>query len=160
LVYMDPLMLQLELRGDIVPLADLRSPRAAFAALGRHLPSSCIASTPEFFQRLPGTAQALSDALVQALAWMQQASLRDILRLLPDGPAGMDAQGFVASFERLRGAYSLDGRSSPEAANDVLQAMQEAEPTLRLEKIDASRSINPTFAFRSALRFRAQTDVI
>lgn len=152
LVYTDPLMLQLELRSEILPLADIRSPQAAQASLGKQMPSSCLAGTPDFFQRLPGTAQTLSDALVQSLGWIQQASLRDMLRLLADGPAGMDAQGFVASFERLRSAYSVDGQCSREAANDVLQAMHEAEPTLRLEKIDAWRSINNSFAQRSGLR--------
>jgi NitT/TauT family transport system substrate-binding protein len=155
LVYMDPLMLQLEQRGEILPLADMRGPTAALATLGRQMPSSCLAGTPDFFQRLPATAQALSDGLVQALMWVQQASLRDILRLLPDAPGGMDAQGFVASFERLKTAYSPDGLCSREAASDVLQAMHEAEPTLRLEKIDAWRSINNSFAQRSGQRLKA-----
>jgi ABC-type nitrate/sulfonate/bicarbonate transport system substrate-binding protein len=155
LVYMDPLMLQLEQRGEILPLADIRGPAAALATLGRQMPSSCLAGTPDFFQRLPATAQALSDGLVQALMWVQQASLRDILRLLPDAPGGMDAQGFVASFERLKTAYSPDGLCSREAASDVLQAMHEAEPTLRLEKIDAWRSINNSFAQRSGQRLKA-----
>jgi NitT/TauT family transport system substrate-binding protein len=155
LVHMDPLMLQLEQRGEIVSLADMRSPASAFENLGMHLPSSCVAAPAEFLQRFPGTAQACSDALLQALQWLAQASLRDILHLLEGGALGMDAQIFVASFERLRNAYSSDGICAPQAASDLLQAMHDAEPTLRLEKIDSLRSINNALAQRSAVRLKS-----
>jgi NitT/TauT family transport system substrate-binding protein len=159
LMHMDPLMLQLEQRSEIVTLLDMRSPTSSMEALGKHLPSSCVAAPQEFLQRYPGSAQACSDALVQALRWLQQASLRDMLYLLPDkatsaesalnAPA-MDAQLFVASFNRLRSAYSVDGLCAPALGGNLLQAMVEAEPALRLEEIDVQRSINNTFAQRSA----------
>ncbi len=164
LVHMDPLMLQLEQRGEIVTLLDMRSPASSMQALGMHLPSSCVAAPADFLQRYPGTAQACSDALVQALKWLQQASLRDMLQLLPEkatdadaasSAQAMDAQLFLSSFERLRSAYSNDGLCAPELGSNLLQAMVEAEPTLRLEQIDAQRSINNAFAQRSSERLRA-----
>jgi NitT/TauT family transport system substrate-binding protein len=155
LVHMDPFMLQMEQSGEITNLADMRSPASAFEILGMHLPSSCVAAPAEFLQRFPGTAQACSDALVQALQWLQSASLRDILHLLPDGASGIDAQIFVASFERLRSAYSSDGICAPQVVSDLLQAMHDAEPILRLEKIDPLRSINNALAARSAIRLKS-----
>lgn len=157
LMHMDPLMLQLEQRGEVQILADLRSPPAAFDVLGTHLPSSCVAAPQEFLQKYPGTAQACSDALVQALLWISQASLRDMLRLqerLPENVLGMDAQSFVASFERLRLAYSSDGVCAPQSALHLLQAMHDADPALRLEKIDALKSVNNTLAQRSLAKFK------
>ncbi len=158
LMYTDPLMLQLEQRAEIQVLADLRNPLAAHAALGMHLPSSCLAAPADFLQRFPGTAQACSDAMLQALQWLQQASLRDVLRLLPErvesGASSMDAQLFVASFERLREAFSPDGQCAQPAVQNLLQAMHDADPALRLEKIDPLRSINNAWAQRSLLRLR------
>jgi NitT/TauT family transport system substrate-binding protein len=163
LMHMDPLMLQLEQRGEIVTLLDLRSPASSMQALGMHMPSSCIAAPAEFLQRYPGTAQACSDALVQALQWLQQASLRDMLHVLPDktiaadiasSTQAMDAQLFLASFERLRSAYSNDGLCASALSGNLLQAMVEAEPTLRLEQMDAQRSVNNAFAQRSAVRLK------
>ena len=154
LVYMDPLMVQLEQRGEIVPVADFRAPQDTLLGLGKQMPSSCLAAPSAFFQRLPATAQAISDAMVQALQWMQQASLRDVLHLLPEGGANLDTQSFIASFNRLRGAYSLDGVCQPEAAQDLLLAMHEADPALRLEKIDPLRSVNNSFALRSIARLK------
>ena len=58
LVYTDPLMVQLEQRGEITTLADLRSPAQVQALLGRQMPSSCIAASSGFLQRYPATAQA------------------------------------------------------------------------------------------------------
>lgn len=163
LMHMDPLMLQLEQRGEVHVLADLRSPLAAYNVLGMHLPSSCLAAPEEFLQRLPGTAQACSDALVQALRWLAQASLRDMLRLqqsfppssADSGPA-IDAQSFLASYEQLRLAYSPEGECAPRLAIDLLHVMSEAEPTLRLEKINALRSVNNTLSQRSLARLKSQ----
>ena len=159
LMHMDPLMLQLELRGDISVLADLRSPTSAHAALGVNLPSSCLAASAEFLQRFPGTAQACSDAVVQSLQWLQQASLRDILHLLPDkqegkqeGALAMDSQLFVASFDRLRSAFSPNGLCSAQSVQNLLQALHEAEPTLRLEKIEPMLSVNNALVQRSLAR--------
>jgi NitT/TauT family transport system substrate-binding protein len=152
LVHMDPFMLQQEMSGEVQILFDLRSPLASFEALGIHIPSGCVATSQEFLQKFPVTAQACSDALVQALQWLAQASLRDMLHFqegLPEGLSNMDAQSFVASFERLRLAYSSDGLCPPQLAVNLLQAMHEAEPALRLEKIDALKSINNTLAQRS-----------
>jgi NitT/TauT family transport system substrate-binding protein len=161
LVHMDPLMMQLEQRSEIHLLADLRSPLSAYEAIGMHLPSSCVAAPQEFFQRLPGTAQACSDALVQALQWLAQASLRDVLHVQqsyppssPESAPALDAQSFVASYERLRLSYSSDGLCAPQSANDLLQAMHDVEPALRLEKIDAMRSVNNALAQRSLSRLK------
>ena len=157
LVHLDPLMLELEQRGEIVMLCDMRSPYAAYEALGMHLPSGCVAAPQEFLQRYPDTAQACSDALVQALQWLQQASLRDILllqRSLPESMQAMEPQSFVASYERLRLAYSSDGVCSLKSAQDLLQAMHDAEPALRLEKIDLAKSINNVLVQRSLARLK------
>jgi hypothetical protein len=96
--------------------------------------------------------------MVMALQWLAQASLRDMLRFqesLPEGLSNMDAQNFVASFERLRLAYSSDGQCSPVMATNLLQAMHDADPALRLEKIDAMKSVNNAFAQRSLNRLKA-----
>ncbi len=162
LMHLDPLMLELEQRSEISMLADLRSPLSAHEVLGMHLPSSCVAAPQEFLQRLPGTAQACSDALVQALQWLAQASLKELLNLqqsfLPisqESAPALDAQSFVASYERLRLAYSSDGLCAAQSASDLLQAMHDAEPSLRLERIDALQSVNNALAQRSLIRLKA-----
>lgn len=157
LVHLDPLMLELEQRGELAVLADMRSPYAAFEALGMHLPSSCVAAPQDFLQRFPGTAQACSDALVQALRWLQQASLRDMLLMqlnLPESLQAIEPSSFVAGYERLRLAFSSDGICGLKSAQDLLQAMHDAEPALRLERIDPSKSINNALVQRSALRLK------
>ena len=161
LMHLDPLMLELEQRSEIFILADLRSPLSAHEVLGMHLPSSCVAAPQDFLQGLPGTAQACSDALVQALQWLAQASLKDLLQLQQsfspisqESAPALDAQSFVASYERLRLAYSSDGICTAQSASDLLQVMHDAEPSLRLEKIDAMRSVNNTLAQRSLIRLK------
>lgn len=155
LMHMDPLMLELEQRGEITTLCDLRSPAAAYGVLGMHLPSSCIAAPQEFYQRFPVTAQACSDALLMALQWLGQASLRDMLQFhesLPEPMQGMTPQSFVAGFKHLHMAFSTDGVCSLQMAGNLLQVMHDAEPALRLEKIDISKSINISLVQRNRAR--------
>jgi NitT/TauT family transport system substrate-binding protein len=155
LIQMDPLMVQLEQRGEVRELLDLRSPQASRQALGMSLPSSCIAAPPEFLQRYPGTAQACSDALVEALQWLGQASLHDMLGIAPQNEAGMDVASFLASFARLRGAYSSNGLCAPDWAQDLQKATYQADPSARSESLNAQRSINNVFAERSLARLRS-----
>jgi NitT/TauT family transport system substrate-binding protein len=158
LIHMDPLMLQLEFKSEVTLLADLRSPELAERALGMSLPSSCLATTPDFLQRFPGTAQAATDAMVLALQWLTQASFRDVLQLLPENlpssVGGMDAQMFVASFERLRSAFSTDGFCQPQWSQQLLQALYEVDPALRLDRIDPQRSIQNALVLRSKQRMK------
>ena len=150
LAHMDPLMTQLEQRGEIKLLADTRSPQSALQALGAELPSSCLFASPEFLQRLPGTAQATSDAIVLALRWLHQASLLDIMKLLPDTAMGDDRQAFVGSLERMREAFSIDGYMPIRAPESVLEAMRAADPALRDQAIDPSRCFSNALVQRSA----------
>jgi NitT/TauT family transport system substrate-binding protein len=154
LMHMDPLMLQLEQRGEVQILADLRSPELCAQSLGAALPSSCLCASLEFLQRFPGLAQASADAMYQALQWLAQASLRDVLRLFPDGWPGMDMQIMVASLSRLRSAYAPEGLCEPQDIQNLWQAMLEAEPTLRLENANPLRSHSNAFMQRSAARLR------
>ena len=150
LAHMDPLMTQLEQRGEIKLLADTRQPQAALQALGTELPSSCLFALPDFLQRMPGTAQAACDAMVMALRWLQQASLLDIMKLLPDAAMGDDRQAFIGSLERMREAFSIDGYMPIRAPEQVLQAMRAADPSLRDQPIEPSRCYTNALVQRSA----------
>lgn len=150
LVHMDPLMTQLEQRGEITLLADTRAPQAAEQALGMLLPSSCLYATADFLQRLPATAQAACDAMVLALRWLDQASMLDIMKLLPEAAMGDDRQAFIGSIERMRNAFSHDGLMPPRMAQHLLEAMRAADPTLRAESMDSTRCYTNALALRSA----------
>jgi NitT/TauT family transport system substrate-binding protein len=154
LMHMDPLMLQLEQRGEVHIVADLRSPELCAQSLGAALPSSCLCSTPDVLQRFPGMAQASADAMFQALQWLAQASLRDVLRLFPDGWPSTDMQLMVASLSRLRNAYAPEGLCAAPEIKGLWQAMLEAEPTLRLDNVDPLRSHTNAYVLRSAARLR------
>jgi NitT/TauT family transport system substrate-binding protein len=152
LAHMDPLMMQLQQRGELMILADMRDLASTLQATGLELPSSCLYTTPEQLQRLPGTMQAISDAMVLALRWLSNASLLDVMKLLPEGAMGEDRQAFIGSLERSRNSFSSDGELSALAARNLLDAMFTAEPTLRNESIDFNRCFTNQFVAGSATR--------
>ncbi len=150
LAYMDPLITQLEQRGEIKILADTRAPYAAQQALGLSLPSSCLYASPELFLRLPVTAQSACDAMVLALRWLNQASLLDIVKLLPEAAIGDDRRAFIGSVERMRESFSLTGQLPQKAAQDLLRAMQAADTTVQTEDVDVERAYTNALVQRSA----------
>jgi NitT/TauT family transport system substrate-binding protein len=155
LMHMDPLISQLEQSGQLRVVADLRSPAGALMHCGAAWPSTCLYASAETLQRWPGTMQAISDAMLMALQWLSQASLRDLLRQLPEAVLGDDPRVFVGSFGRWREAFSSDGLLAPSSVAGLLSAMQEADPTLRLEPMDSTRAFTNAFAQRSNQRLRA-----
>ncbi len=155
LAHLDPLMMQLEQHGEIILLADTHSPEGTQLATGAQLPSSCLTAAPDVLLRFPGAMQAVSDAMVLALRWLNQASLLNVMKVLPDAAMGDDRQAFIGSLERLREALSPDGIMPPTGPEQLLAAMSAAEPTLRLQSIDASKSFTNAFVHRSATRLKA-----
>jgi NitT/TauT family transport system substrate-binding protein len=150
LAHMDPLMTQLQQQGEITLLADTRQPHSAAQAIGAMLPSSCLYATPDFLARLPGTAQATCDAIVLALRWLAQASLLDIMKLLPEAAMSDDRQAFIGSLERMRDSFSPDGLMPPLSAQHLLDAMHNADPSLRAQTLDPARCYTNALAQRSA----------
>jgi NitT/TauT family transport system substrate-binding protein len=152
LMHMDPLMQQLVQRGELRMLADVRSPESCEQWLGQSLPSSCLSATADFLQRYPGVALASSQATLEALQWLARVSVREILALLPDGLPGVETQLFVASLVNLRLAYAVDGQCSEAQLKALWQAMMEAQPTLRLERVNPLQSHTNAFVQRASLR--------
>ncbi len=157
LAHLDPLMMQLQQRGEIALIAQSHSPDTTQLATGLDWPSACLYATPDFLRRFPGTAQAISEAMLLALRWLAQASLLDITKLLPDAAMGEDRQAFIGSLARLRAAHSPDGLMPPGAPAQLLAAMKAADPTQRLEGaegVDAAKSYTNAFAQRSLQRLQ------
>jgi NitT/TauT family transport system substrate-binding protein len=150
LAHMDPLMTQLEQRAEIKILADARAPQAAQQTLGSQLPSSCLYAPADFFQLMPGAAQACCDAIVLALRWLDQASLLDIMRLLPAAAVGEDRQALIGSLQHLRQSFSPDGLMPPKVAQQLLEAMRAADSSLGAEMVDAERSYTNAMALHSS----------
>jgi NitT/TauT family transport system substrate-binding protein len=115
----DPAMFGLEHRNEIRLLGEARTLMASRKLMGGPVPGSCLWARTDFLQRQPELTQALTDAVVHALKWLQTAGLTDILKTVPATHWEGDRAIYLGAFEKLRESYALDGVF---AANDVANA--------------------------------------
>lgn len=106
----DPLMHWLEVRNDIRLIAEARSHSGAQQMAGGALPGGCLMAREGFLQRHPQVAVALVDGVVQALRWLQTAGPTDLFRLVPVAPWMADRAVYLGALDKLRDAFSRDGR--------------------------------------------------
>ncbi len=152
--YTDPLITQLEQRGELRVLADTRTVRGTVQACGGDMPASCLYAAPEFMQKHPNTVQAATYAIVHALKWLQTAGVSDLMRALPESYFAGDRALYLAAFARMRDAISLDGTISADGVRNTLSAMRAAEPLLRTQEIDPVRCFTNNYAAKAKQRFK------
>ena len=99
--------------------------------------------------------QALSNAIVRSLKWLQIAGPKELLKNVPDVYSASDRGLYLATFNKSRESISLDGLVAEDAAKLSLKIMANFEPTVKAEKIDISKTYVNVFAKQSKLQFDA-----
>jgi NitT/TauT family transport system substrate-binding protein len=153
--YADPVMTMLEQKGDIKIIADTRTLKGAREVFGGAMPSASLFAPSEFIQKNPNTCQALTNAIVHALKWLQTAGPGDIIKTVPDAYLLGDRALYLACFEQLRESISPDGLMPDDAARTTLRAVVSFNPSLQGSKIDLLRTYSNEFARRAKGRFKA-----
>jgi NitT/TauT family transport system substrate-binding protein len=154
LSHADPLVTQLEQRGELSVVADTRTLRGTLAACGGDMPASCLYATPEFVQKNPVTTQAATHAMVRALKWLQTAGVSDLMKIVPESYFAGDRALYLAAFARMREAIALDGIIPPAGMRNTLEALRSADPGLRAQKIDVEKCYTNVFAQKAKQRFK------
>jgi NitT/TauT family transport system substrate-binding protein len=154
LCYGDPTITQLEQSGELRVVADTRNLRGTREVCGGDMPSTCLYAPPEFMQKHPNTTQAVANALVHALKWLQTAGLSDMMKTVPESYFAGDRALYLSAFARMREAIALDGVIPPAGVRNTLDAMRRADPMLRMQPIDPLLSYTNLFAQRAKQRFR------
>jgi NitT/TauT family transport system substrate-binding protein len=121
------------------------------AVFGGPLPSACLYAKQSFIQSNPGTVQALTNAMVRALAWLQRASIDQIVAAVPPEFTLGDKASYVAALERLRPVYSRDGRILPEGVALTQRVTAAHDPAVR-----AAGGLQPEAAYTNAFVDRAR----
>ena len=152
---LEPVMSQLEQSGEIKIIADSRTLRGTQAIFGGVMPGACLYTTSDYLQKNKWVVQALSNAIVRSLKWLQTAGPKELLQSVPEVYLMGDRGLYLATFNKLRESISLDGLVEDDAAKMSLKVMANFDPTVKAEKIDTSKTYVNTFAKQSKLQFDA-----
>jgi NitT/TauT family transport system substrate-binding protein len=151
----EPVMTMLEQRGEVKIISDTRTLKGTQDVFGGPMPAGCLYAPLEFVQKHPNTCQALANAMVHGLKWLQTAGPSDIIKAVPEAYLLGDRALYLASFNKVREAFALDGVLPDEGARTALKALASFEPTIRAERIDLGKTYTNEFARRAKDKFKA-----
>ena len=137
---LDPVVTMLEEKKDIKVIADTRTLKDTNELFGGPMPAATLYTTDAFLKKNPNTAQALTNAMVRALKWLQTAGPSDIIKVVPESYQLGDRALYLATFTKVREALSPDGRFPEGGPQTALKTLQAFEPDLAGKSIDLGKT--------------------
>ena len=137
-------------------VADTRSLRGTQEVYGGPMPGACLYAPDAFVLRYPQTVQALANAVVRALKWLQTAGPSDIVRVVPESHMQGDRSVYLSALDKAREAMSPDGVASDEGvaiAHRIVTQHLQAGANLRVTASGASHTND--FARRARQKYLA-----
>jgi len=141
----DPVMTILEKEGKIKIIAETRTPEGTEKLFGGPMPAASLYAPVEFVKKNPNTVQALTNAMVRGLKWMQEASPQQILSAVPEEYLLGNKAMYLFAFNNVRPAYSKDGYFSEAGAKTTLKALASFNPLVKPETINLAETYTNEF---------------
>jgi len=146
---LDPVIAKLEQDGDVFVLADSRTEEGTRAIFGGSNPAAVLYTRGEFIEKYPNTVQALVDAFLAALRWIEKASPEEIAAAVPEEYHLGDRSLYLTAVAKSKPTYSRTGVVPPEGMRNALDMLVRFDRELAGAKIDLSRTFDPRFVDRS-----------
>jgi NitT/TauT family transport system substrate-binding protein len=151
----DPVMTMLEQKGDVRIISDTRTLKGTQEVFGGPMPAACFYTHSDFVRANPNTCQALANAIVRGLKWLQTAGPSDIIKTVPESYLLGDRALYLASFNKVREAIALDGVLPEDGAKTALKALASFEPSVKADRIDLAKTYTNDFARRAKEKYKA-----
>ena len=151
----DPVMTMLEQKNEVRIIADTRTLKGTVDVFGGAMPAGCLYAPVEFIEKNPNTVQALTNAMVHSLKWLQTAGPSDIIKTVPESYLLGDRALYLASFNKVREAISPDGLIPEEGPRTALKALTSFDPSVKSDKIELGKTYTNEFAKKSKVLLKA-----
>jgi len=150
---LDPVIAQLESDGSIVPVIDTRNAKGMQEVYGGAYAAGCIYVPVDFSKKYPNTAQAIVNAMVRALRFIQQSTPEQIVAAVPP-EYYTDKALYTAALKKNLETYNHDGAIGLDAAAAVYRDLKSFDPQVQSATVDLSKTINMTFQQKAAQKYR------
>jgi NitT/TauT family transport system substrate-binding protein len=150
---LDPVIAQLESDGTIVPVVDTRTAKGMQDVYGGAYAAGSVYAPVDFAKKYPNTAQAIVNAMVRALRFIQTSTPDQIVAAVPPEYYG-DKALYKAALEKNLESFRHDGIIGMDAAQNVHRDLKTFDPGLQNATVDLSKTINMQFAQKAAQKFR------
>ncbi len=133
---LDPAITILARSNDIRIISDTRDVAEADRVFGGPMPAATLYAPVAFIEKNPNTVQALTNAIVRADKWIQQAGASDIVKAVPESYLLGDRAVYIDAFLKARPALSPDGMIPDQGPATALRALISVDPEMANAKID------------------------
>jgi sulfonate transport system substrate-binding protein len=117
------------------------------------MPAASFYAPIEFVKKNPNTVQALTNATVRALIWMQDASPQQILATVPEEYLLGNKAMYLFAYNNVKTAYSKDGYFSDAGAKTTLKALASFNSNIKPEAIDLAQTYTNEFVKKAHAKF-------
>jgi NitT/TauT family transport system substrate-binding protein len=149
----DPAVTILEKDGKVKVIAESRTPEGTISLFGGPMPAASLYSPVEFIRKNPNTVQALTNATVRALLWIQEASPQQILATVPEEYTLGNKAMYLFAYNNVKTAYSRDGMMSEAGAKTTLKALAASNPKLKPEEIRLAETYTNEFVKKALAKY-------
>jgi NitT/TauT family transport system substrate-binding protein len=152
----DPAVTILERSGKVKVIAETRTPEGTAKIFGGPMPAASLYAPVSFVQKNPNTVQALANATVRALKWMQDASPQQILDTVPEEYLLGNKAMYLFAYNNVKTAYSKDGYFSEAGARTTLKALASFNPNIHPQSINLAQTYTNEFAKKANAKYAAK----
>ena len=151
---LDPVIAQLESDGTIVPVIDTRTAKGMQDVYGGAYAAGSIYAPVDFAKKYPNTAQAIVNAMVRALRFIQSVDARPDRRRR--AARVLRRQGAVqgGAGEESRGLPPRRHHRHGRGAGRLPRPARPSIPDVQNASIDLSKTINMQFAQKAAQKYK------
>ena len=150
---LDPVISQLESGSDIVAVVDTRTAKGMDEVYGGAYAAGCIYVPVEFAKKYPNTAQALVNAMLRALRFIQTSTPEQIVAAVPPEYYA-DRALYKAALEKNLETFKHDGLIPVAAGQNVLRDLKSFDVTVQAATVDVAKTLNMSFAVKAGQNFR------
>ena len=150
---LDPVIATLEANGDAVAVVDTRTAAGMHEVYGDAYAAGCIYAPVDFAKKYPNTAQAIVNAMVRALRFIQQSTPEQIVAAVPP-EYYTDKALYLAALKANLETFKHDGSISLAAAQGVYKDLKTFDPGLQNATVDLSKTIDMAFVQKAAQKYR------
>ena len=150
---LDPVITMLARSNDIQIISDTRDVAEADKVFGGPMPAATLYAPISFIEKNPNTIQALTNAIVRANKWIQQAGPSDIVKSVPESYLLGDRAVYIDAFLKAKPALSADGMFPEQGAATALRALQSIDDNMKTAKIDLKTVFTNDFVRKANLKY-------
>lgn len=151
---LDPVITMLEQKKEVRVIADTRTLKDTNAVFGGPMPAATLYAPQAFLQKYPNTTQALTNAMVRSLKWLQKAGPSDIIKVVPESYLLGDRALYIDAFSKVREALSPDGTFPAAGPKTALTTLQAFQPELADKNIDLAKTYTNEFVKKANAKYK------